>query len=102
MGICIDRCLCFRRSFQELKNLADQHQCQTLNVLAQHATFGQKCGLCLPYIARMLHTGETIFHEIITAPDPCALQYEYEKHTEQTHLSGHESHRNSDPCDGNG
>ena len=27
---------------------------------------GDQCGLCRPYIRRMLATGETVFHEIIT------------------------------------
>jgi bacterioferritin-associated ferredoxin len=27
---------------------------------------GAQCGLCKPYLRRMLRTGETEFHEIIT------------------------------------
>ncbi len=83
MGICIDRCLCFQQPFQVLKNIAQQHQCQSIEALARHAEFGKKCGLCQPYIERMLRTGETIFNEIITASAPCELQYEYEKLTDK-------------------
>lgn len=83
MGICIDRCLCFQQPFHTLKNVAQQNQCKNIQDLAKHAEFGKKCGLCLPYIERMLRTGETIFHEIITASAPCELQYEYEKITDK-------------------
>ena len=83
MGICIDRCLCFQQPFHALKSVAQQHHCQSIKTLTCHAEFGKKCGLCLPSIERMLRTGETIFHEIITASGPCELQYEYEKITDK-------------------
>lgn len=35
--------------------------------LRQHATFGENCQLCHPYVRRMLDTGETAFNEIIAA-----------------------------------
>jgi bacterioferritin-associated ferredoxin len=28
---------------------------------------GDRCGLCRPYLRRMLATGQTVFHEIIEA-----------------------------------
>ena len=31
---------------------------------------GAQCGLCRPYLSRMLRTGETEFHEILTADTP--------------------------------
>ena len=102
MGICIDRCLCFQQSFQTLKAIAQRHQCQTLQELANYVDCGKKCGLCRPYIERMLVTGETIFHEIITAPAPSELQYEYEKITNKPCTGGHDARRNSNPCDGDG
>jgi NAD(P)H-nitrite reductase large subunit len=27
---------------------------------------GTSCGLCVPYVRRMLRTGETVFHQIVT------------------------------------
>jgi bacterioferritin-associated ferredoxin len=27
---------------------------------------GDQCGLCRPYLRRMLATGETVFHELLT------------------------------------
>lgn len=101
MSIHIDRCLCFKQSFAELKQLAEQHHCTTLAELRQWAIFGQKCQLCVPYIQRMLQTGETIFHDIITASAPCELQYEYEKNTEK-HPGGYDPRRNSNPHGRNG
>ena len=29
---------------------------------------GATCGLCRPYLRRMLATGETVFHEILSEP----------------------------------
>jgi bacterioferritin-associated ferredoxin len=31
---------------------------------------GSCCGVCRPYIERMLETGETVFHQIIVAREP--------------------------------
>lgn len=102
MGICIDRCLCFQQSFQALKTIAKQHQCQTIQALSAYVDFGKKCGLCQPYIEHMLISGETIFSEIITASTPSELQCEYEKITDKQHTGRYDTCRNSDPCDGDG
>jgi bacterioferritin-associated ferredoxin len=61
----VDRCVCFDVSFRRLKAHADEHGCG----LAQlQATFGcgRACAFCLPYLRRMLQTGETSFD-----PLPC-------------------------------
>jgi len=69
MSIKIDRCICFQKTFKELALLAQAHQVQTLEALQQHAEFAKKCRLCSPYIRRMLQSGETVFHEILTEPE---------------------------------
>jgi bacterioferritin-associated ferredoxin len=65
----IDRCICFHKTFAELKCLAERTGASTVSELQQHVAFGQKCRLCHPYVRRMLRTGRTAFHEIVTESD---------------------------------
>ena len=69
MGISIDRCFCFGKTFAELADVARSTGAATVPELQAHATFGQKCQLCHPYARRMLRTGQTVFHEIVTEAD---------------------------------
>ena len=62
----IDRCVCHQVGFAELLPIARSQQCQSIEGLQQHASFGEGCELCHPYVRRMLRTGETAFHEVIT------------------------------------
>jgi bacterioferritin-associated ferredoxin len=57
----ITRCICFKRSFAELKAIAAAHQAREVEALQAHVSFGRNCMLCVPYVARMLETGETEF-----------------------------------------
>jgi len=70
MGICIDRCLCFNRTFADLqKHAQEMNPTQgviSLEELQKQVVFGLKCKLCHPYVRRMLRTGETVFHQILT------------------------------------
>ncbi|ARA93663.1 MAG: (2Fe-2S)-binding protein [Bacteroidetes bacterium] len=65
----IDRCYCFQQTFAALRALARAHGVQDLQGLQQHVDVGLRCGLCHPYIRRMLRTGETVFHTILTEAD---------------------------------
>lgn len=65
----IDRCVCFERTFSELKQAAEEARLDSISELQEHASFGTKCGLCLPYVERMLSTGETTFSEVIDKPN---------------------------------
>lgn len=65
-ALTVDRCVCHKRPFGELLPIAKQHGCTSLEALQAHTTFGQTCRLCHPYVRRMLTTGETVFHEVIT------------------------------------
>jgi bacterioferritin-associated ferredoxin len=62
----IDRCLCYERTFSELKAVAEEHNCSTLWDLQEHARFGRNCRLCHPYVKEMLRTGETVFYRVIS------------------------------------
>ncbi len=63
--ISITRCICQGREFADLLPLARQHNWD-LAALMEHTGCGAQCGLCRPYLRRMLKTGRTEFNEIIT------------------------------------
>ena len=65
----IDRCYCFKQTFAQLKAVAEARGAGSVEALQRHAVFGQQCRLCHPYVRRMLRTGQTAFHEIITEAD---------------------------------
>ncbi|MDX1532427.1 MAG: (2Fe-2S)-binding protein [Rhodothermales bacterium] len=69
MSVRIDRCVCFQTPFAELKRVAEATGARTVAELQEHATFGQNCRLCHPYVRRMLRTGETVFREVVTDAD---------------------------------
>ena len=57
----VTHCICYNRSFEELKTLAAMYGVTTLEQLQTHIDFGFNCKLCHPYVRRMLATGETKF-----------------------------------------
>ncbi|MBR9977001.1 MAG: (2Fe-2S)-binding protein [Bacteroidetes bacterium] len=57
----VDRCICFSKTFQELKSIAERHSLSDLSALQQFVEFGERCSLCMPYVERMLQTGQTSF-----------------------------------------
>jgi bacterioferritin-associated ferredoxin len=61
----ITHCLCRRTSFSDLLPLARAGQWDLETLIAETGCGGQ-CGLCRPYLRRMLETGQTIFHELLT------------------------------------
>ncbi len=65
----IDRCTCSEVTFSALREIARAHDSATTGALQEHVAFGRNCGLCLPYVRRMMRTGETVFHGIITPED---------------------------------
>lgn len=54
----VDRCVCFDVGFATLKAYARAHRCGLEGLTARFGC-GRGCGLCVPYIRRMLETGET-------------------------------------------
>ena len=68
-GFCVDRCVCFQRTFVELHAIAKRTGACTLEDLQDETGFGISCRLCNPYVKRMLVTGETVFHTLIDDDD---------------------------------
>jgi bacterioferritin-associated ferredoxin len=58
-------CVCQRMPFTRLLPLARAHG-WGLDELMRATACGAGCGLCRPYLRRMLATGETEFREILT------------------------------------
>ena len=56
----VDRCVCFEVSFGELKAYVEKTG-GGFDELTVHFGCGRGCGLCVPYIRKMLETGETAF-----------------------------------------
>ena len=54
-------CLCYPHTFVELQRLAVQNHWQTVADITAAVGCGSGCGLCHPYLACMLETGETAF-----------------------------------------
>lgn len=65
----IDRCICFDKTFVLLKEIARRYNVGSISALQEKVEFGKRCGLCHPYVKRMLRTGETVFTEVITGTD---------------------------------
>lgn len=64
MTLTIDCCVCLNRRFADLLPLARTAGFSLAELLRETGCGGQ-CGLCRPYLRRMLSTGETVFHQII-------------------------------------
>jgi len=60
----IDRCVCLNRRFVDLLPMARARGFDLADLMRATGC-GDQCGLCRPYLRRMLSTGETVFHQII-------------------------------------
>jgi bacterioferritin-associated ferredoxin len=63
--ISVTQCICRRVPFERLLPLVREHG-WTLADLTRETGCGASCGLCRPYLRRMLATGETSFSELLT------------------------------------
>jgi bacterioferritin-associated ferredoxin len=64
-SLLISMCVCRRTAFSSLLPLARTHGWD-LEALVTSTGCGAQCGLCRPYLRRMLATGETEFHDLLT------------------------------------
>lgn len=64
----IERCVCVNVSFAEL---LESSRAEGLDQEGLERRFGccRGCGLCAPYVRRMLRTGETCFNELLSDRD---------------------------------
>jgi len=62
--VSVDRCICRDRRFAELLGLARSGG-WGLPELMSATGCGAQCGLCRPYLRRMLTTGEVVFSELL-------------------------------------
>ncbi len=67
-AILIDRCICRNRRFEDLLHEAREGS-WSLNEMIRISGCGGQCGLCRPYLRRMLATGETAFDRLLP-PEP--------------------------------
>lgn len=68
MGVRVDRCLCTGRTFAELREQARANGLG-FDALVRSTHAGATCGLCRPYLKRMLRTGEVVFTELLSEAD---------------------------------
>jgi bacterioferritin-associated ferredoxin len=66
-AVLVSRCICMSIPFDVLLPRA-RAQNWDLLALMQETGCGAQCGLCRPYLRRMLRTGETAFYELLS-PD---------------------------------
>lgn len=64
MTVLVTMCVCRRMPFERLLPLALENRWNLVDIMRETAC-GAGCGLCRPYIRRMLETGETVFTEIL-------------------------------------
>ena len=65
MNLTINLCVCRNLGFGDILSLARRHGWNLDDVMGNTGC-GAGCGLCRPYLRRMLETGETTFREILT------------------------------------
>ena len=57
----ITHCVCHDVSFARLRRYAEEHEDVDFETLRRRFGCGTGCGLCIPYVRAMLHTGRTAF-----------------------------------------
>ena len=63
-GVAVSMCICRGVPFGELLPRA-RAAGWDLDTLMRETGCGMQCGLCRPYLRRMLATGTTVFHELL-------------------------------------
>ena len=62
--VTVSRCICRQCPFDDLLPRA-RAAGWDLDALMRATGCGAQCGLCRPYLRRMLATGQTVFHELL-------------------------------------
>jgi len=61
MARLVSKCVCKRITFKELKDLAEEKGVVSLDQIIVEKLACSGCGMCKPYVAKMLVTGEVEF-----------------------------------------
>lgn len=59
----ITRCVCYSVKFEELKRIAEDKGITSFETLRDERACGMRCKMCVPYIKKMLETGQVEFFE---------------------------------------
>jgi len=65
MKFLVNKCVCNDITFEEMKNIMKENNLKSIEELIKIKSVASNCKLCLPYIKKMIETGNTKF-EIIT------------------------------------
>ena len=65
----VKSCLCYQYTFFELMQMAKENRWSTVEQISGAVGCGTGCGLCRPYLQKMLRTGEVEFEIINTDTD---------------------------------
>lgn len=56
----VSRCICCNQEFSHVLAVARDRGCSTVAELKEHLHVSAKCGLCIPFIQKVIETGETV------------------------------------------
>lgn len=62
----VTKCICYNKSFAELKEFMRQNDLKNIDELRGKMNVAMNCKLCVPYIEKMILTGQTEFSIIIS------------------------------------
>lgn len=65
----IDRCVCHKVTFAEIRDWRVEHPRAGFEEVQRRFRCGTGCGLCAPYVRRLLRTGQVVFTQIVTDRD---------------------------------
>jgi bacterioferritin-associated ferredoxin len=57
----VTKCVCYNKTFAEMKARMDEKNLTTFDDLKNELCFGENCKICVPYVRKMIQTGETAF-----------------------------------------
>ncbi|MBK8552330.1 MAG: hypothetical protein IPL53_15185 [Ignavibacteria bacterium] len=61
----VTKCICYDTTFEEMKRIMKERKIKTLDELKDVKIVADNCRLCVPYINKMIETGETKFHVLL-------------------------------------
>lgn len=61
MALNVVKCICHDRSFEEIKEYAEEQDLNTIEELREERFCSCGCRMCTPYVELVLETGETVF-----------------------------------------